>query len=400
LKITGWRRRRRPSRPLLALCIAGLAWPAAAQNPDTGRLARIEHALDRAAAFMVHAQAADGAWRSDTYGTFRDGTALTPLALMSLAHLPGRVTGDAAAVSDGCAFLAGCAGREAYEYPVYTASIALLVSAVRAPGQPAAAGWPALLASHQFSAGLGWTPDDEVYGGWGYTVAPPRRASGMSARRHAANISSTVFALGALRASGAAVDDPRVAAARQFVERCQRFPGEGGFFFSPSEAANNKAGFDEAGRPRPYGSATADGFRALVLCGAGPEDARLRAAAGWLVVNFRPDTHAGRFEGDSAVWRDGYYFYYAWSAAHALHLARGMKLDGDLPWPAQLADELVQRQQADGAWRNRYTGGREDEALVATPFAASALLLCRKNLLLPAGLRGPVVHGGVPPGPK
>jgi hypothetical protein len=134
-----------------------------------------------------------------------------------------------------------------------------------------------------------------------------------------------------------------------------------------------------------------------VLTGAGRDDPRLRAAVRWLETNFRADTHPGRFTSDSEVWRDGYFFYYAWSVAHALHVVRAQGL-GEGPaaeggWARALAEELLERQRDDGSWANRFTGGREDDPRVATSFAVSALMLCRRVLVTPAGAGCPVVHG-------
>src|SRR5205823_1093275 len=42
--------------------------------------------LAKAATFLAAKQSADGAWRSDLVGTFKDGTALTPLVLLALLH--------------------------------------------------------------------------------------------------------------------------------------------------------------------------------------------------------------------------------------------------------------------------------------------------------------------------
>jgi squalene-hopene/tetraprenyl-beta-curcumene cyclase len=383
---------------------------------ETGGSARIEAGLSGAASFLASRASSDGAWRSDSYGTFRDGLALTPLAAMALTYLQAYAASGAEVLDAASRFLVSAAGpcaegERPMDYPVYSSSIAALALTMR-PASPDAAPartrWLRSLEEHQFSVSNGWNSCDAAFGGWGYTLHPPLRPSGSGAERYAANISATVFALAALRAAGVQAGDPRIQSARTFVERCQYWHGtdaeaEGGFFFSPCPAANNKAGSDELShsrRYRPYGSATADGIRALVLCGARRNDARLQAAVRWLERNFRADANPGRFTSDSEVWRDGYYHYYAWSAAHALHLARAQGLGGGFAtsgaWAPQLADALLDRQSGDGSWANRYTGGREDEPVIATSFAATALLLCRKNLTLPAAIPCPLVHG-LPP---
>ena len=42
-----------------------------------------------------------------------------------------------------------------------------------------------------------------------------------------------------------------------------------------------------------------------------------------------------------------------------------------------LASELMARQREDGSWKNRFTDGKEDDPLVAMPFAMEALAACR-----------------------
>ena len=44
----------------------------------------------------------------------------------------------------------------------------------------------------------------------------------------------------------------------------------------------------------------------------------------------------------------------------------------------ELAAELVRRQLPDGSWSNTFTDAREDDPLVATPWAAAALAICRR----------------------
>ena len=70
------------------------------------------------------------------------------------------------------------------------------------------------------------------------------------------------------------------------------------------------------------------------------------------------------------------YFYWCWSAAHAL-AAAGV---GDVPWAEALAEELVRRQRPGGSWVNDAVEVREDDAIVATALAAGALSICRSRL--------------------
>jgi len=52
-------------------------------------------------------------------------------------------------------------------------------------------------------------------------------------------------------------------------------------------------------------------------------------------------------------------------------------------WAPALARELIDRQNADGSWTNRFTDGKEDDPLVATPLALAALRICRDRMLEP-----------------
>src|SRR5262249_31995128 len=82
------------SNPLLP-CFAGiLSIAALTATPGCGNsdgepvasshIERINRSLSAAASFLIGQQAVDGAWRPDTYGTFKDGPSLTPLVLRAL----------------------------------------------------------------------------------------------------------------------------------------------------------------------------------------------------------------------------------------------------------------------------------------------------------------------------
>src|SRR5262249_7296676 len=125
-----------------------------------------------------------------------------------------------------------------------------------------------------------------------------------------------------------------------------------------------------------YGSATADGLRALLACGVPPDDPRARSARDWLTKNFRADTHPGMYVEARERNREAVYFYYAASAAPALRAAE-MTEAGGTAGAAELAAELVKRQAADGSWANPVELVRENDPLVATTAAVIALADCK-----------------------
>lgn len=273
-------------------------------------------------------------------------------------------------------------------YPVYTAALAAL--ALRGETLPARErareAWLALLREHQLDEELGWSPADPGYGGWGYAATPPLRSD--RTRTFEADLSSTLFALGALRACGAGPDDPAVERARLFVLRCQNLPlsgetpdparDDGGFFMTPCNAFQNKTGGDEpaAGERRracSYGSMTADGARALLRAGFAHDHAAVRAARGWLERRFDASRNPGDFERAREVERDGALYYWCWSAAHALTELGAHDLD----WAAPLAEHVLSLQRPDGSWSNPATLLKEDDPLVATPLALAGLALAR-----------------------
>jgi squalene-hopene/tetraprenyl-beta-curcumene cyclase len=208
------------------------------------------------------------------------------------------------------------------------------------------------------------------------------------------NLSATSYAVAALRAVGGAPQDPAFASALVFVERCQNVAAaladadpefdDGGFFFVLEDAERTKAGSagrDRHGRVRfsSYGSATADGLRALLACGLPADHPRVVAARSWLERNFSAEVHAGRFPEDRRVFRDSCFYYYAWSVAAALE-AVGVDTvptaAGPVDWRRSLAAALIALQAADGGWVNPSGAVREDEPLVATSFAVAALRIC------------------------
>jgi squalene-hopene/tetraprenyl-beta-curcumene cyclase len=139
---------------------------------------------------------------------------------------------------------------------------------------------------------------------------------------------------------------------------------------------------------------TCDGVRALLACGLSREHPRVVAARKWIERNFTVMHNPGTFASDREPIRDATYYYYCWSLAHALVRLNVRDVEtpsGSVRWAEVLAEELVKRQETDGSWRNRLSDGREDEPLVATPFAAAALEICRLQLARVGHQRPPEV---------
>ncbi len=391
-------------------------------------LPALHAALGRAARYLVAAQGDDGAFRSTTYAAFADGYSLTPLVVTALLMTPESALPTAdrqPAYRGGIDFVATLVtadgklrtGLDGPRYPYYAISTVML-ALHPVPGDAHARTREVLmqaLLARQLVEDRGFEVDDLSYGGWGYDFAPSR-----GGERPAANLSATLFAIGALRLGGLAAEHPALRKARTFVERCQNFRpadetapmtngnadghidgsaddgtvsdmlDDGGFFFSPVVADGNKAGpagpvaGGANGRPRykSYGSMTADGVRALMQLGLPVDHVRVRAASSWLQRHFDAAQNPGDFPENARIRQASAYFYYAWSVAHAMRalgLARLRALD-DRHWAQVLVRELLRRQRDDGSFSNRYTELREDDPLLATPMAMAALAVARLAL--------------------
>src|SRR5262245_8483762 len=99
-----------------------------ASEPAPQQIRRIDRSLSAACRFLVRAQSDDGAWRSDVYGAFKEGDALTPLVLAALLESPASDSHEQACrrAADYLASMVSPDGtivpsRFGLAYPVYTA---------------------------------------------------------------------------------------------------------------------------------------------------------------------------------------------------------------------------------------------------------------------------------------
>ncbi|MCY2929126.1 MAG: hypothetical protein NTV86_06450 [Planctomycetota bacterium] len=396
-------------------CLACVAL-AGCRDDNAALVARIDRSLAAAGRFLIDRQSPDGAWRSQTYGALRLGPALTPYVISALYFMPQAGPDTRLAYRKGVDYLVSFVGPDGrirnrpgeLLFPVYTAAMASRMVRLEDPSGPNLAAhraWLEFLRARQFDEALGWSPADPDYGGWGFSILPPRRPAEGDLRPPMceSNLTATVFATAALISGKLPRSDRAFERTLVFAQRCQNFPpapdqaderfDDGGFFFRPGDSAQNKAGpagDGRAGRPRfhSYGTMAADGVRVLIRCGLPPDHPRVVAAREWLTRNFDPSHNPGHFESDREVLRDATYYYWTWSAAHAfaaLRLEHWEGPKGRVEWARLLAEELIARQSREGSWSSRFTDAKEDDPLVATPWAAAALAICRQSLT--SGLR-------------
>jgi hypothetical protein len=335
-------------------------------------------ALHKAAEWLWSQQAPDGGWHSRTYGLLRSGQSLTPFVLDALLDVPEDVyPRPHAAVDRAIAFLRahtqstgalGTADRDIPDYPNYATALA-----VRALCRARQDGWQAQIAPmiaylrlQQFTEQNGWHPQDPAYGAWG--MGGERRTPPDTGH---VDLSMTRYVLDALRSAGVTDSDAAYTSARVFVERCQNFdpqrPGDadGGFFFSTTEFDTNKAGQDRD-HFRSYGTTTADGVLALLATGHPPTDQRVAAAMGWLRAHHH-DMAVPGFVGEAYQrWPRGLAFYYSAASARVFQALKVEAGNG-------VEEGLRRTQRDDGSWVNAENLVKEDDPLIATPFAVRAL---------------------------
>jgi len=329
---------------------------------------RAAQALRRGAEFLWKQQSADGAWRSRTYGLLRGGESLTPFVLSAPIDTPDERRGKASEWLRSRINQAGAVGMSdpaLPDYPNYSTAFTLRAFVRLKPDgwREDAARMLRFLRGQQFNEANGWKPEDLVYGAWGMggeAHRPPQTGH--------VDLSMTRHVVEALVAAGVDRADPALRKAAAFVRRCHNFnPAEttrldGGFFFSTVVEEANKAGARDGGY-LSYGTATADGLRALLALGPRENAARIAAARLWLARNFEPDHVPGFDHHPDLRWRQGIFFYYAGAAAGVL----------SRPQLEQLVAELLQRQRPDGGWANDENLVKEDDPLIATSLALRAL---------------------------
>ena len=368
-------------RSFLSLgALAGAGCPGLPGRPlrHPGKAWERERALRRGAEFLWSQQARGGGWHSSTYGLLRSGQALTGFVLSALIEVPRQVySPEPPRIERALEFLRkhtddeGAVGRSdplLPDYPNYATSLALRAWARLAPPDSAQviSAMSKYLLGQQFTEQNGWKPDHPAYGAWGMggdRPTPPDPGH--------VDISMTRHVLQALVAARVPAGDSAFRKAGVYVGRCHNHgsgasgPLDGGFYFSTVVLDANKAGERKDGF-RSYGTATADGILCLLALGIKPSDPRMAAARRWLEENHLRDGAAGFKQDIHECWTRGLRFYYAAAASEALHKLGASRTGA-------LAEALAQEQREDGSWSNPENLVKEDDPLIATPFAIRAL---------------------------
>jgi len=356
--------------------------------------------LSRGIDFLVAQQAADGGWHSMTYGQLKDGAAITAIILNALGHLDAAqqqkylvpIKKAFAFLDQGLAKKGTIASPDgSLDFPTYAA--ALYLTGKRRLGLSNDGDKKRLLLDYLLGAQViearGFKPDSPSYGGWdflgkddaqaittGTNISVSRyvvEAFSQDARGHGEGEAPAEPASGgreppaALRTS--------IGRAQAYILRCQR--PDGGFVFTCEPMSlSNKAAFadKELTEPRPYGTATCDGILALVACGAKPDDERVQQAVTWLVKRPSLELVPG-FEGlpPEAGWQRGLRYYYYAGLARVLPLFPPSEI---APRREALEKHVVGLQTKDGSWVNESDRMRENDPLIATALAVTALASC------------------------
>jgi squalene-hopene/tetraprenyl-beta-curcumene cyclase len=344
---------------------------------------RPQPALARAAEYLWSQPAEDGGWHSHTYGLLQTGQSLTPFVLEALLEIPTEIYPlPVTKVDRAIAFIrrntqpAGTSGMalgmmdpSVPDYPNYSTALAVIaLCRARRPGwEKQIAPMVQYLRAQQFTEQNGWQRQDPAYGAWGMggiPRTPPNTGH--------VDLSMTRHVIAALRAAGVPSSDPVFERAGVFVDRCQNFDRtrsddvDGGFFFSTTEFETNKAGHDGK-RFRSYGTTTADGVLALLAIGRMPGDPHVAAAQQWLTSHHR-DMEVPGFTGPAYHrWPRGLAFYYAAASAEAFGALQ-------VRMGSTVVDGLMRTERVDGSWVNPENLVKEDDPLIATPFAIRALV--------------------------
>ncbi|HMO15063.1 MAG TPA: hypothetical protein PKD64_17995 [Pirellulaceae bacterium] len=395
------------------------------------------NSIERGVQYLLAQQHEDGAWRSEYYGNLKNGAGLTAFVLYAIAHakpflrewpenefnrgveslIPNIVKFGYVTNDDGpdysnygsASLLRAChLGGVQLPMDVETKLVMYLIQAQLgeedgfADDQPDFGGWDlsGWMTGHRMTTGTNISVSAFVI----ESLIPYLVSSGELNDRTGKVLASSGFAGSLINKSLLAdVEKCLVRAANWTLKLQNRRDAtgiedaqSGGFFFHPKKDHDgNKAEWvqESRTRPRSYGTATADGFRSLVVLASvlgrpdSSEDTRVLSdelmeraseAKDWLARNESLDMVPGfDWESSEQSWREGlrYYYWFSRSKAYRLDslLFEDPNRDSTARHFAAMKDHIETAQNAKGYWQNRNARMREDDPIIATSFAVIAL---------------------------
>ncbi len=192
----------------------------------------------------------------------------------------------------------------------------------------------------------------------------------------APDLSNLQVALEALHESGVDSENEVFKNAKKFILHCQDSEGNdqswagssGGFIYKPT--ALNKDG-----KPEPYGAMTFAGLKSLIFCSVDSDDESVKDALRWIGANYNISEHPGK--GQVGL----FYYYYTLSKALSVAEVDNLKLANgeDKNWRADLAKEILKRQNQKGGWRNPQKKYLEGISALSTAYAIASLNIISKD---------------------
>jgi squalene-hopene/tetraprenyl-beta-curcumene cyclase len=311
----------------------------AANGMDRSLEKQGEQAVASGLKFLRGTQAEDGSW-SHSVG-------VTSLVLRGYLESPGKHSpADSGFVERGIKFVlahvaADGAISESDENRNYNTVISITMLQATGDKQYAKVISDAqqFLVKAQIDEGEGYSPQQDWYGGIGYS--DDKRP----------DLSNQYMALEALRKTSLDPNNPVWKKALIFVDRSQnrsesndqKWAGnDGGFTYMP--------GMNPYGGTGSYGAMTHAGLLCLLFAGVDKNDPRVQAAHDWIRGNYTLDENPG-VQGKHGL------FYYYNAFAKSMY-AYGDRIVTDTQgtrhnWREDLVKKLVSLQDADGSWINK-----------------------------------------------
>ncbi len=393
----------------LALALAPAAPPARAQEAPAAAESAAK-SIRRGLDWLVTKQNANGSFGVVPGAPEPGEPGVTGLAIRALARAPAAARTEAhqAALDKAVAHLLALQqedgsfalpGTGLTTYRTAIGIMALIAVDAKKYAEPIRRGRD-FLVSTQFSETHGLEGGDPKksphYGGFGYDA---------TGTRPDADMSNGQFALDALRQAGLDPSSETFKRAQLFLSRCQNrsesndlrpagisIGDDGGFMYDPALDTGKSEPVElPTGEVRipSYASVTYMGLMSLLHANVSKDDARVKAAYGWIRSNYTLDENHGL--GTRRNPKGGkqglYYYYHVFAKALA---AWGEPFvatpDGiEHVWSEELIARLVSLQKPEGYWVNDEPRWWENDPTLVTCYSLLALEIANENLPEGAG---------------